>query len=176
MEAILSQIQVDYAAMFLDGGAQFIIERPLANVWGDRGRIAQLLANLIGNALKYRSPEVPSIVRVSSKPTECGATLIAVTDNGIGIDARHHAAIFQIFKRLHAREEFEGTGAGLAICLKIVQAHAGRIWVESAVGQGSTFFVELPNGPEPVKTTSREAASETSIARGHPHSTSHTPP
>src|SRR5262249_61040356 len=68
---------------------------------------------------------------------------------GIGIDPQFHAAIFQLFRRLHTREEFEGTGAGLAICSKIAQAHGGRIWVESQPGRGATFFVRLRRPPEP---------------------------
>ena len=121
--------------------AEVRITGPLPVVWGDRVRLGQLLANLISNGLKYnRSPEprVEIAAPVTRGPgaldsgpdTDPGEeALIAVRDNGIGIDPQFHAAIFQLFRRLHTREEFEGTGAGLAICNKIVQAHGGQIWV-----------------------------------------------
>ena len=118
----------------------------LALAWGDRVRIGQLLANLVGNGLKYNKSEHPTVeVFVEPTGTDGGefATL-AVRDNGIGIDPKFHLKIFQIFRRLHTRDEYEGTGAGLAICQKIVQAHGGRLWVESAPGAGATFRLTLP--------------------------------
>lgn len=114
---------------------------------GDRDRISQLLANLISNGLKYNQSAAPW-VEVGTLDDEPGPWLtVYVRDNGIGIDPQFHTKIFQLFRRLHTREEYEGTGAGLAICSKIVHAHGGRIWIESEPNQGATFFISLRRSP-----------------------------
>jgi len=107
-------------------------------VWGDRSLLIQLFHNLIGNAVKYRGV-APLRVHVSAT-RENSAWCIAVRDNGIGIEPRHQDRIFEIFKRLHTQSEIPGTGIGLAICRRVVQAHGGTLRVESAPGQGSTFL------------------------------------
>ena len=105
--------------------------------------LVQLFQNLIGNAIKYAGTGPPKI--------EIGAQLqdgfwrFAVTDHGVGLHPRDHERIFGIFKRAHG-EEYPGTGVGLAICSKIVDRYGGRIWVESELGEGSTFFFTLPAG------------------------------
>jgi chemotaxis family two-component system sensor kinase Cph1 len=118
-------------------------------VLGDRERIAQLLTNLVGNGLKYNqsSPPVVVIGTVDGKGPSSPSTIF-VRDNGIGIAPQYHEQIFRLFRRLHRREEYEGNGAGLAICKKIVEAHGGRLWVESEVGHGATFYFTLPH-PRP---------------------------
>jgi TRAP-type mannitol/chloroaromatic compound transport system permease large subunit len=114
----------------------------LPQVFGDSTQLTQLFQNLIGNALKYRAQVTPRIeVRAERQGTEW---LIAVSDNGIGIAPEHNERVFGMFQRLHGREEYPGTGIGLAICQKIVDQHGGRIWLESQPAQGSTFFFTLP--------------------------------
>lgn len=119
------------------------IAEPLPPAMGDPERITQLLANLVSNALKYNRSADPRVVIGAGQPDR-GFVTLYVRDNGIGIDKAHHDQIFRIFRRLHHREEFEGTGAGLAICKRIVEAHGGRIWVESEPGNGATFYFTLP--------------------------------
>ena len=156
LDELLAVIKTDLKELLRSRGAELRIASPLPLVWGDRDRIGQLLANLINNGIKYnKSPtpwvEVNAIVEAGADSPGHAAdsspnaeVTISVRDNGIGIEPQFHGTIFQLFRRLHTREEFDGTGAGLAICNKIVQAHGGRIWVESTLGQGSTFFVRLP--------------------------------
>jgi PAS domain S-box-containing protein len=114
----------------------------LPTVAGDRAQLAQLMQNLIGNALKYHGSEPPR-VHVSARPGE-SEWIFSVRDNGIGITAKHHERIFEIFRRLHNQQEYPGTGIGLAICRRVVHRHGGRIWVESEAGRGSTFYFTIP--------------------------------
>lgn len=114
---------------------------PLPTIWGDRVQLSQLFQNLLSNALKYHSEELPSIrIQAKEEPTHW---LFAVGDNGIGIDPQFFDKIFIIFQRLHNKSDYSGTGIGLAICKKIVERHGGRIWVESRPGDGSTFYFTI---------------------------------
>ena len=113
----------------------------LPRVRGDERLLGMALQNLIANGLKFNESQ-PPVVEVGV--TDGEQPTIFVRDNGIGIEARHHDAIFAIFRRLHARNKYEGTGAGLSIARKIVDQHGGRMWLESQPGQGSTFFFTLP--------------------------------
>ena len=119
-----------------------VTHAPLPLVTADPSKLERLFGNLIGNALKFRGREPPH-VHVSAQP---GAAewIFAVRDNGIGIDPQHTERIFKMFERLHRREEYPGTGTGLAICKRIVEQHRGRIWVKSQPGQGATFYFALP--------------------------------
>jgi len=114
----------------------------LPMVKADEGQLVQLFQNLVGNAVKFRGPEPPR-VHVSAIP-QGNEWLFSVRDNGIGIAQEYHERIFTIFQRLHSREEYPGTGIGLALCKRIVERHGGTIRVESGPGSGSTFFFTLP--------------------------------
>ncbi len=122
-------------------GAQ-VTSDPLPKVMGDEGQLGQVFQNLISNAIKYARPDVtPTIhVKVDQNEHEC---IVRIADNGIGISPSHRELIFSLFKRLHGRE-IPGTGIGLAVCRKVIEAHGGRIWVDSVVGEGSTFSFSLP--------------------------------
>lgn len=111
----------------------------------DGTQLMQLFQNLIGNAIKFRRPEVSPEIHIGVERQE-ESWLFSVQDNGIGIGPEFAQRIFVIFQRLHTRDEYPGSGMGLAICKKIVECHRGQIWVDSEVGQGATFHFTLPIG------------------------------
>lgn len=161
LEEVMSFIQADLRELIRTKGAEIRTSGALPTLWGDRDRIGQLLANLISNGLKYNQSAEPW-VEVGTRVDEPGPWLtFYVRDNGIGIDPQFHTKIFQLFRRLHTREEYEGTGAGLAICSKIVHAHGGRIWVESEPNQGSTFFISLRRSPPELSMPQTEVTHAT---------------
>jgi PAS domain S-box-containing protein len=123
-----------------ESGAE-VVSGGLPAVLGDEVQLMQLFQNLIANAIKFRG-EAPPRVRVEAR-RQGRDWLFSVEDNGIGIGPEHRERIFVIFQRLHGREEYSGTGIGLALCKKIVERHGGKIWVESEPGRGSTFYFTL---------------------------------
>jgi PAS domain S-box-containing protein len=140
-EAVLAQSVNDLKVSIEENGA-LVTHDPLPTVMADLPQLGQLFQNLIGNAIKFRSNEPPR-VHISASRNGNGWTF-SVRDNGIGIAPEYSERIFVIFQRLHSREEYAGTGIGLAICKKIVDRHGGRIWVNSEVGKGATFYFILP--------------------------------
>jgi PAS domain S-box-containing protein len=118
----------------------------LPTVIGDPTQVLRLFQNLIGNAVKFRTPGRCCLIHVGARK-RAGRWEFSVQDNGIGIDPSQYERIFIIFQRLHTREAYPGSGVGLSICKRIVERHGGRIWVESEPGRGSTFYFTLPAVP-----------------------------
>jgi PAS domain S-box-containing protein len=127
----------------LDESKATIEQVELPQVEGDDLQLAQLFQNLLSNAVKFAKKDVPLVIRISCEGSG-SEWLLGVHDNGIGIEPRFLNQIFEIFRRLHTRQEYEGTGIGLAICKRIVEHHGGRIWAESTFGEGASFFFTLP--------------------------------
>ena len=124
-----------------------VTAEPLPELSGDPVQISQLLENLIANAIKFRQDDVAPKIHVSCHRSDSDWQL-SVSDNGIGIRPRYQDRIFGMFKRAHKRSKYPGTGIGLAMCSKIVERHGGTIWVESEVGEGSTFHFTIPAAQE----------------------------
>jgi two-component system, chemotaxis family, CheB/CheR fusion protein len=143
------QIEGQSATVEVEGG--------LPEVAADSTQVEQIFRNLIGNGLKFNQSGRP-LVKVGFKGKEGRMGIFYVRDNGIGIEPQYHERIFGMFQRLHRREEYDGTGAGLAIVKRVVEYLGGRIWVESEVGAGATFFVALPLWRKGAVSRKREAA------------------
>ncbi len=146
LEQMSSQKALDQAKkdlkLLIEESATNVIAGPLPDIRGDEGQISQVFQNLIANAIKFRAKNDPT-VKIDVKETDEN-WLFSVHDNGIGFEEEHSDRIFIIFQRLHGREQYEGTGIGLALCKKIIERHGGRIWAESEPGRGSTFYFTIP--------------------------------
>ena len=139
--AVVDQVIADLGAAIEDERAG-VTRGDLPTVLADAMQLQQLFQNLIANAIKFHGERRPRVAIAAERRGD--AWLFSVRDNGIGIDPEYADRIFVIFQRLHSRAEYPGTGIGLAICKKIVERHGGRIWMESAPGQGTTFYFTLP--------------------------------
>jgi len=147
-QRMLEEIQEDLEIRLR--GVNLQVATDLPPVKGSRVRIGELFSNLIVNGIKYNDKALP-MIRVGWKQdarSNNNSATFFVEDNGIGIESRYQERVFGIFEKLNPREDYEGTGAGLAICKRIVEEHGGTIWVESEVGKGSTFYFTIPRARE----------------------------
>ncbi|MGN8054684.1 ATP-binding protein [Pedobacter sp. 22163] len=141
--SLLKEIKSEVWSAFKADRTELVVGE-LANIKGDKTMIAQVFTNLIGNAVKYSAMVDKPKVEVSAY-IDGGETIYAVKDNGIGIDNRYYDRVFELFKRMDNVKEIEGTGVGLAIVKRVVEKHNGRVWFESKLNVGSTFFVAFKN-------------------------------
>ena len=142
-EAVLAKALFELQLIVKESGA-IVTHDPLPTIPGNEGRLVRLFANLIGNSIKYRRAETPRI-HISAREWD-GFWQFAFRDNGIGINPEYWERIFTVFKRLHG-SEYPGSGVGLALCKRVVENHGGTIWLESAEGEGSTFYFTIPQLP-----------------------------
>jgi len=149
-EKVFEEFDVQFAlnkalsnlALKIEDSGAVITYDAMPRIKADPMQIAQLFQNLIGNAIKFQNGKVPEVhIGVERQKDEWQ---FAIRDNGIGISPEYQERIFVIFQRLHRKDEYPGTGIGLAICKKVVERHGGRIWLESKLGEGTTFYFTLP--------------------------------
>jgi len=140
---VMAEIVAALEGSISEKGARVQVDGALPVLLADRARVEQIFGNLISNGLKFNR-SAPPVVEVGVASIDGGLATVFVRDNGIGIDPRYNERIFQIFQRLHRREEFDGTGAGLAIVKRAAEAMGGRVWLNSKLGEGATFYVSLP--------------------------------
>ena len=160
----LEQALTNLQRKIRDSGAEITVADSLPTLKADSTQLMQLFQNLILNAIKFRSDAPPQIeIGVERQEDEW---LFWVRDNGIGIDPQFNERIFVIFQRLHTRDEYPGTGMGLAICKKIIECHRGKIWVESQLGQGATFYFTIPVGGNERDHRNGRKAKDYSLGRG----------
>ncbi len=142
MAALVREVLAALGAAIEEARAQVAVG-VLPEVLCDRSQMRQLVQNLLSNALKFRKPNQPARIEIAAD-RQGSMWRFAVTDNGIGVEAKYHTRIFEIFQRLHTSDEYPGTGIGLAMCRKIVERHGGEIGVESKEGAGATLWFTLP--------------------------------
>ncbi len=149
-EEVLSRTLMALEQAMMESGSE-VTHEPLPTVMADSAQLGQVFQNIIANAIKFRREDGTPRVHISAtrqaqagEGAEKKTWVFAIEDNGIGIDPKQTDRIFQIFQRLHTREEYPGTGIGLALCKRIIEQHGGNIWVESEPGEGATFYFTLP--------------------------------
>lgn len=144
VEELLGKVLRELSPEIEEGGGQITAQLPLHQIYADPSSLHRILLNLLANALKFRKPGHAPQVRVETEELP-HAIRISVRDDGIGLNKRYTQKVFRMFQRLHTREEYEGTGIGLAICKRLVDRHGGMIGVESTLGEGATFWFTLPH-------------------------------
>ncbi len=145
LNEIVEQLeQLELAALLEETDAAIEVPQPLPKVQAEPVQMKQLLQNLIINGIKYRREGIQPRVVIRAEQIADGEVRVEVEDNGIGIAKEYQGDVFKMFKRLHSRQKYEGTGIGLAVCKKVVERHNGQIGVESEAGAGSTFWFTLP--------------------------------
>jgi light-regulated signal transduction histidine kinase (bacteriophytochrome) len=150
---LIDRALANLQAAIEESGAEVTYD-PLPAIAVDPSQLSRVFQNLIGNAIKFHGEESPRI-HISAE-RKGGEWVFSVRDNGIGMNSDQFERIFMVFQRLHTREEYDGTGIGLAICKKIIERHGGRIWVESEEGKGSTFYFTIPIGKQDKEHTAPE--------------------
>jgi PAS domain S-box-containing protein len=143
LDALVESVRGDLETRISESGGRVEVA-PLPTIDGDPKQLRQVFQNLISNGLKFAAAARPPVVRIRLEPGTDDSVSIVVTDNGIGFDPEYRERIFAPFERLHGREEYEGTGMGLAICRRIVERHGGSIDAEGRPGEGSSFRMTLP--------------------------------
>lgn len=138
MNHVVENALINLRTAVEESGARITCDE-LPTISGDQLQLTQLLQNLIGNAIKFRTPERTCLIHIAARKVDDHSWEFSVMDNGIGIEPEYYDRIFVIFRRLHSTKKYAGTGIGLALCKRIVERHGGRIWVESNPGEGSTF-------------------------------------
>ena len=133
----------------IENNKAVITHNDLPAVTADKSQLIKVFQNLIANAIKFKKEDEPPKIHVSArKDLQKNQYIFSVQDNGIGMDPQYAERIFTLFQRLHTRDEYQGTGIGLSVAKRIVERHGGRIWVESELGKGSTFYFSLPINPK----------------------------
>ncbi|MER5367270.1 ATP-binding protein [Streptomyces sp. NPDC002722] len=168
LDRTLDRALADLALVIEESGATVVRESPLPEVTGDATALSMVWQNLIGNAVKFRRPDVPCRITVGCV-REGEDWHFCVSDNGIGIAPEFAQKVFVIFQRLHGRDEYEGTGIGLALCRKIVEVHGGRIWLDEESSEGTRIRFTLPVSPAaPARSAAEHPLADSAAGQvGH---------